>query len=234
MDEGVGQILAQSNPEFASHHHHHHRLRSLRTNNPTTTQRRSSLERLAASFASATKTSSSIQQSRPHSSQTSYQTSLEDITSSNTSVASRESGLSSAVASSPSGDTLFLRSRPINSNYSIGEGDMRSSKPTILPRISRTGSSPYTHAYESLNGNGGISRTIYAWRRFLIGGTLLIILAWASLGWNGLAGATIDGMSQCLIFNSGWMLHALLPLAYSLPRGVCAGVDPEMHGRSYF
>lgn len=201
MNEGVEQILAQSNPDFGSHHHHDdHLLSSLRTSNPTTTRRSSSLERQAASFASATKTSGGIQQSNPHSSpQTSYQASLEDITSSNTSAASRESGSSTAVASSPSGDTLFSRSRPINSNSNIGEGGMRSSKPTILPRISRTGSSPYTHAYESLNGNGGISRTIYVWRRFLIGGTLLIILAWLGMGWSGLAGVTIDGMSQCLV-----------------------------------
>jgi hypothetical protein len=163
--------------------------RSLRANNPITTQRSSSLDRLAASLATATK--SSAPQSSP---QTSHRVPLEDVTNSNTSVASWESGSSTAVAT-PSGDTLFLRDRRSKSDSSIGEGDMRSSKPTILPRISRTGSSPYTYAYESLNGNGGISRTIYAWRRFLIGGTLLIILAWASLGWTGLTGVAIDGMS---------------------------------------
>ncbi|KAG8833354.1 Guanosine-diphosphatase [Serendipita sp. 399] len=65
---------------------------------------------------------------------------------------------------------------------------MRSGKPTILPRISSgpPGTSPYTYAYESLNGNGGNGlqnrwRTVWAWRRSLIGGTLLILLAWIGL-----------------------------------------------------
>ncbi|KAG8789821.1 Guanosine-diphosphatase [Serendipita sp. 405] len=66
---------------------------------------------------------------------------------------------------------------------------MRSGKPTILPRISSRppGSSPYTYAYESLNGNGGNSlqngwRTVWAWRRLLVGGTVLLLLAWIGLG----------------------------------------------------
>jgi hypothetical protein len=63
---------------------------------------------------------------------------------------------------------------------------MRANKPTILPRISgHNGSSSYAYAYEALNGGSSLQnswRTIWAWRRFILGGFLLILLAWLGFG----------------------------------------------------
>ncbi|PVF97200.1 hypothetical protein CPB86DRAFT_735439 [Serendipita vermifera] len=62
---------------------------------------------------------------------------------------------------------------------------MRANKPTILPRISgHNGGSSYAYAYEALNGGSMQNswRTIWAWRRFILGGFLLVILAWLGFG----------------------------------------------------
>lgn len=84
--------------------------------------------------------------------------------------------------------------------------EMRASRPTILPRISgpsNTNSTSYAYAYESLNGasNSGLWRTIYVWRRFLVGGILLLLLAW--LAFSGTGSIKFGGELLHLIMYAG-------------------------------
>ncbi|KIM29918.1 hypothetical protein M408DRAFT_303860 [Serendipita vermifera MAFF 305830] len=62
---------------------------------------------------------------------------------------------------------------------------MRPTRPSILPRIS-AGQSPYTYAYESLNGGGGPMqngwRAVWAWRRLLFGVSLGLLVVWMIFG----------------------------------------------------
>jgi hypothetical protein len=85
------------------------------------------------------------------------------------------------------------------------KGAMRSNKPSILPRISNgNGQSPYTYAYESLNGGGPLQngwRTIWAWRKLLLGGSLLMIVLWMVFGGSSSSWHS-EGMSFHLIQDS--------------------------------
>lgn len=110
---------------------------------------------------------------------------------------SAASGSSSAVSSQKATHTRQRTiSRDLKSDIQSLEHEdwsptsgMRANKPSILPRISTgpSGGSSYAYAYEALNGGSGNPvqngwRTLWAWRRFALGGFLLLTLAWLGFG----------------------------------------------------